>query len=362
MYNKFMGWKHNNSNYHSNLMRNNLKRNFWERTKWNSNTAIYQILDNKKIQKWMPIPKEIINIKKEHNWHINKYKQSETENHTISAQQNLWDLFIQEFSIVKEKHQTEVLTLIDNFLNPKNLIYHNRFIKDMVTSLIQNESFVTTMLSHSLANTMQEWQIVMNTISDDNIADIRLNQLYQKLTISHKDLYNSKQLFSIQNFEYYKLYHYIDNLIFSEFLCQTLWIGGTNELLINNKLYSIYTASLHNDLYNWIDIILQDNDKNLIGIDITLSKKKKSGISLSQTDGFQRKFIANHAPIKKYFQKFYTDITEYIYGNNAQPMLDITYTIKEKKSIEQRISNIINLENNTIASPDQDTDNNAVRD
>jgi hypothetical protein len=74
---------------------------------------------------------------------------------------------------------------------------------------------IQKIVSHGMTKTYTQ------SIGENLMANNKLEQLYKKFTIA-KTIYNPQAISNIKVLQYYKLYHYIDNLVFAEFLSQIL--------------------------------------------------------------------------------------------------------------------------------------------
>ena len=85
-----MKWNENNNNSNSGLMRKNLKRNFWKRTKWSKSTAIHNLFYKTQIPKGAIIPKNlIINYKKKNATNATK-NIIENKGHAGQSHSGIW--------------------------------------------------------------------------------------------------------------------------------------------------------------------------------------------------------------------------------------------------------------------------------
>lgn len=348
-----MDWLEQKKHHHRPKRRAPLKPDFSVRKKWNKKTALYTLFYHTHLYKGNIIPREISNKEQEHTITRN-YIENYTLNGYHCAVQMLWDFFPEEIK------QQQIQQYVNNFLSPYNIEYPIPYTKDILNFLMQNKQFLHDVLAENIQEILQT---IRAPHHDRNYPEttIKLEQLYEKFTID-KTIHNPAPLKNFKSFQYYKLYHYIDNLIFAEFLSQVLWIAGTNELLIKDKYYKIYAASIQDDFYHKTDLILQDEQGKLIGLDITISHTKKSWRIDYSTKHLQEIFVANHRAIKSQFEVFYVEFTQSLYGAHAQPILDLSYNDQDKAIIENRISNIIQEQESIAVDQSLNTDNNAQLD
>ncbi len=345
---------------HNNSLRKISRRNFWW-TKWNTSTALYNILYNKKLQKWSIIPADITNRKNTKQWNINKYKESINSHFTLSASQALWDFFPQEFQTITQEHDFNAKNINFNVLKCS---YLKTYTKELLNLLLHHTSFYTDMFQDEQnLELLQKYLSTKNyqQIPEDQIFSIiRFQQLYQKFNVQDnnidkltvKDIINKK----------YNVENYIDNLLFAEYITKILWIWDSQTLIIKDTSYKIYVSSLQQDIYHGWDIFLEDEWWNTIWIDITLYKKTISWKSPKKSLYFNNNIIINYMKYNKYFQNFASRYKDYIFNKWAIPDLYSEYTFEAINEFEERIHNIIQSQNSTPFSPDPDKDNNDVKD
>jgi hypothetical protein len=78
-----------------------------------------------------------------------------------------------------------------------------------------------------------------------------------------------------------------------------------------------------------------------------------------QSKKFDDNIIINYTQYRKDFESFIQEYKNYILNQWAFPQWYSKYTSEQVYKFEQRISNIINPQNNILSSPDQDIDSNA---
>jgi hypothetical protein len=139
----------------------------------------------------------------------------------------------------------------------------------------------------------------------------------------------------------YNFENYVENLLFAEYISQILWIGESQEIIINNTIYKIFVGSVYEDLYYAGDIVLEDISWNTISLDITLYKRKKSWILKKGTDHFNKWYVINYRQYQRDFQNFVDIYKKYIHHQWSLPIGELRYNTSKIKIFEQRISSII---------------------
>ena len=223
--------------------------------KGSMSNAIYKLLDDINIKQWSTINiKTIKKNKKREIWsqdiqtyEIEQEQEQEQEQEkkkkykSQPTQNSLWEIFKESFDIIKQNHNSTIQENISHFLDTKNNIYPHHYTKKMTNCLRQNQLFIQDMVSIWLDKETNIWLSKLMSTHIEKVEDIKFNQLYQKFVVPDQNYYDEK-LKSLNVLGRYKLYHFIDNIIIAEFLCQVLWIGWSNTLLIDNTTYHIYTA------------------------------------------------------------------------------------------------------------------------
>lgn len=341
-----MKWRENNNNFNSGIMRKNLRRDFWQRTKWSKSTALHNLFYKTHIQKGAIIPKpQVLSNKKNNNTNttnIIEYKKEDIiENLSIldlteQKVENL-NLDILEPAYIK-KYSQELLNL---------LLHHTSFYEDMFKDLPE-------------LNPLKNYLYKKNykEISEDQeVSIIRFQQLYNKFKVKENNIDKLKLKDIIK--KKYNVENYIDNLLFAEYINKILWIWDSQTLIINNRIYKLYVSSLQKDIYHGADIFIEDESWKKIWIDITLYKKAISWKSSIEPTHFDDNVVINYTKYREDFESFIQEYKNYILNKWTFPQWYSKYSSEEVHKFEQRISNIINLENNTTYSLDQDTDSNA---
>lgn len=345
-----MKWRENNNNSNSGLMRKNLKRNFWQRTKWSKSTAIHNLFYKIQIPKGAIIPKDLI---------IN-YKKKNDANATKNIIENKKEDIVENLSILDITEQ-KVENLNLDILEP---LFVKEYSQELLNLLLHHTSFYEDMFKDLPdLNPLKEYLYEKNhkqIPKDQEVSIIRFQQLYNKFKVKENNINKLKIKHIIK--KKYNVENYIDNLLFAEYINKILWIWDSQTLIINNRVYKLYVSSLQKDMYHGGDIFLEDEAWKTIWIDITLYKSKFSWKKTFEWAYFDDNIIINYTKYREDFEAFIQEYKKYILNEWAFPQWYSKYSSEQVHEFDQRISNIINLENNTISSRDQDINNNAEKD
>lgn len=218
--------------------------------------------------------------------------------------------------------------------NSENHIYDHQkyYIDKLIGILIQQEDFLKSMFTESLIENL--W-ILETHYDNTNPTFIKLIQTYQKFAIKklqeEDPEYNIRKLQSISGDTFS---NYIENLIFAEFLSQLFGIGESNNLIINNSVYSLYVVSMGEDQRKWVDLVVKNQAGEYIGIDITKQKiGKESWTSTIQNHPYKSKIIFNYNFFQKIFNSFFKNYMQYLFENKQKPEILNNEYIDIKKSL-----------------------------